>query len=423
MSYAADLHLHSSYAIGTSPTLDLPEMARWARIKGIDLIAASDFTHPAWLERLEGALVPAEGDLYELASDVAPAGGGPKVVLGTEISCVYPQDGRGHRVHLLLFAPSFETVHKLCIAFSPYGALASDGRPLLKLSSRDALAIALDVDERCEVVPAHVWTPWYSVYGSRGGFDSLADCFGDMAGHIHAVETGLSSDPSMNWAIAELDGRSLVSFSDAHSAPRMGRELTVFDGELSYDGFRKALATGGIGHTVEFYPEEGKYHYDGHRKCGVCQHPGVTLERGNRCPGCGRKLTLGVLNRISEIAERTAPHTISSRAVAVEQRDDGLYVDPSGKRRPFRRLVPLDEAIAAALGKGPATKAVRATYDRLIATVGSELEVLEAAPYEDLAAAVDEPVARAIIDARLGNVTVQPGYDGVYGSVTLGRSP
>lgn len=405
MTYAADLHLHSSYAIGTSPSLDLPEMMRWAGIKGIDLIAAADFTHPRWLDRLERLLVPAGGDLHQLES------GGAKVVLGTEISCVYSQDGRGRRVHLLLFAPSFETVHRLCDALSPFGALASDGRPLLKLSSRDALAIALDVDDRCEIVPAHAWTPWFSVYGSKGGFDSLEECFGDLAGHVHAVETGLSSDPSMNWRIAELDGRSLVSFSDAHSAPRMGRELTVFDGELSYDGFREALRTGAIDHTIEFYPEEGKYHYDGHRKCGVCQHPAVTLERGERCARCGRKLTLGVLHRMEEL---------SSRVGSAKQRDDGMYVDPLGKRPPFRRLVPLDEVIGAALGRGAATKGVRAVYDTLVANVGSELRVLESAGYDAIAAAAGEPIAKAVLDARLGNVTVSPGYDGVYGTVTLG---
>ena len=414
MTYAADLHLHSSYAIGTSPTLDLPEMARWASVKGIDLIAASDFTHPAWLDRLERSLVPADGDLFTLAPDLAPDGRSPRVVIGTEISCVYPQDGKGHRVHLLLFAPSFDTVHRLCRALAPYGALASDGRPLLKLSSRDALAIALDADDRCEVVPAHAWTPWYSVYGSKGGFDSLHDCFRDLTGHIHAIETGLSSDPSMNWRIEELDGLSLVSFSDAHSAPRMGRELTVFDGDLTYDGFRHALATGAIDHTVEFYPEEGKYHYDGHRACNVCQHPAVTLERGDRCPACGRRLTLGVLHRME---------ALSSRVPAAVQRDDGVYVDPSGVRPPFRRLVPLDEVIAATLGRGPATKAVRAAYDRLIAHLGSDLHVLEHATFDDLATAGSEPIARSVLDARLGNVTISPGYDGVYGRVTLGSAP
>ncbi|MDA0798730.1 MAG: endonuclease Q family protein [Chloroflexi bacterium] len=411
MSYAADLHLHSSYARATSPSLDLPLMARWASIKGIDLIASADFTHPAWLDRLERGLVPTGGDIYELAPGLQPdadAWPPPKFILGTEVSCIYPQGGRSHRVHLLLFAPNFDVVHKLCVAFAAHGSLTADGRPMLKLSSHDVLATALSIDDRCEVIPAHAWTPWNSVYGSKGGFDSLEDCFGDLVGEIHAVETGLSSDPSMNWRIPELDGVSLVSFSDAHSAQRMGREFTVFAGEPTYDSFCQALVDGAIDHTVEFFPEEGKYHYDGHRKCGVCQHPAVTLERGDRCPVCGRTLTVGVLNRIESLSRR--PDT-------VQQSESGLFVDPSGRRPPFRRLVPLEEVIAHALGRGPSTKGVRTIYDQLIAHVGTESHIIQHATLDAIAAIAKESVALGVIAAREGRVTIEPGYDGVYGTV------
>ena len=230
MTYVADLHLHSSFACATSPSLHLPLMAHWARSKGIDLIAASDFTHPTWVDRLERSLASTGDGLFRLASDEA---GNPRVIRGTEVSCIYPQDGRSHRVHLLLFAPDFATVHRPCAALAPHGSLRADGRPMLKLSAHDLLAIVLEANSRCEVIPAHAWTPWCSLYGSKGGFESLDDCFGDLAGEIHAVEIGLSSDSSMNWRVPELDERTIVSFSDAHPAPRMGRELTVFAGEHS----------------------------------------------------------------------------------------------------------------------------------------------------------------------------------------------
>lgn len=279
---------------------------------------------------------------------------------------------------------------------------------MLKMSSHDVLAAALNIDDRCEVIPAHAWTPWYSVYGSKGGFDSLEDCFGDLVGEIHAVETGLSSDPSMNWRIPELDNVSLVSFSDAHSAQRMGRELTVFAGEPTYDAFRQALADNAIDYTVEFFPEEGKYHYDGHRKCGICQHPAVTLERGDGCPVCGRTLTIGVLNRIESLSRR--PDT-------VQQSEDGSFVDPADRRPPFRRLVPLDEVIADAMGRGPSTKGVRAVYDQLMSHVGTESHVLQRATLHAITAIAGEGVAQGVIAAREGRVTIEPGYDGVYGTV------
>ena len=409
MTYRADLHLHSSFARGTSPSLSLESLVEWAGIKGIDLLASADFTHPAWLAELKSKLVPVDGDLFML-SGTPP--GGPRFILGTELSCVFWQDGRSHRLHLLVYAPDLAAVDRLCAVLAPYGNLASDGRPILNLSGRDVVEIALNADHRCEVVPAHAWTPWYSVYGSKGGFDSLSECFGDMLPHVHAIETGLSSDPSMNWRVPELDALAIVSFSDAHSVQRMGRGLTVFAGEPSYDGFRSALTGQGIEYTVEFYPEEGKYHYDGHRKCGVCQHPAVTMERGDRCPVCGRKLTVGVLNRIEALSEREA---------SVEARD-GFYRDPAGKRPPFKRLVPLEEVIAEAMGRGVGTKGVRAAYLGLVSQVGHEMAVLEEAQLDAIASVAGERIAEAVDRVRQGNVAISPGYDGVYGRVGIWSS-
>ncbi len=411
MTYRADLHLHSSFARGTSPSLSLESMAEWAGMKGIDLLSSADFTHPVWLAELKSKLVADDEGLFTLSGSPPD---GPLFILGTELSCVYQQEGRTHRLHLLVFAPDFAAVDRLCAVLGRYGSLPSDGRPILKLSGRDVVEIALSADPRCEVVPAHAWTPWYSVYGSKGGFDSLAECFGDMLPHVHAIETGLSSDPSMNWRVPELDGLSIISFSDAHSVQRMGRELTMFAGEPSYDGFRSALTQGrlaqsGIEYTVEFYPEEGKYHYDGHRKCGVCQHPAVTMEQGDRCPVCGRKLTVGVLHRMEALSRR--PEAIEAR--------DGFFRDPTGTRPPFKRLVPLEEVIAGAMGRGVGTKGVRATYLDLVARVGDELLVLEEAALDAIEGVAGERVAEAVGRVRRGDVAVSPGYDGVYGRVSI----
>ncbi|MCH8973938.1 MAG: DNA helicase UvrD [Chloroflexi bacterium] len=407
MTYAADLHLHSSYAMATSPSITLESMASWAAVKGVDLLATADFTHPVWLAELKAKLEPLDDGLFALRAGAQAAA---RFVLGTEVSCVYAQGGRTRRLHLLVLAPDFAAVDRLCAALAPHGKLASDGRPTLRLSAREVVAAALGADARCEVIPAHAWTPWYSVYGSKGGFDSLAEAFGDMLPHVHAIETGLSSDPSMNWRVPELDGMSIVSFSDAHSPSRMGRELTVFEGEPSYDGLRAALADGAIAYTVEFHPEEGKYHYDGHRKCGVCQHPATTLQTGERCPVCGRAMTLGVLHRME---------ALSGRPAAVERGADGMLSDPSGLRPPFRRLVGLETVIAEAVGRGRATKGVREIFTRLVESVGNELHVLTEAPIEAVASIAGERVAEGVARSRAGDVAISPGYDGVYGTVRL----
>ena len=278
MSYAADLHLHSSFAYACSKHSTLDNLAAWAAIKGIDLLASADFTHPVWKDELKRRLSPSKPGLFSF--------GGVDFVLGSEVSCVYRQGGRQRRVHLLLLVPDFSTVDRICVELARSRCnLDADGRPTVKMSARDLTCLCLDINADCIIVPAHAWTPWYGMFGSKSGFDSVEECFQDMSGSVRAVETGLSCDPAMIWSIPDLAGRSIVSFSDAHSPPKLGREVTVFEGELSYPGLAEALAKGAIAYTVEYYPQEGKYHHSGHRKCGVRQTPEETERLGSACPG------------------------------------------------------------------------------------------------------------------------------------------
>ena len=407
MSYVADLHIHSSYAYATSSALTLENLASWAKLKGIDLLATADFTHPAWFRELSDKLAATESGLYQYD--------GVHFVIGTEVSCVFRQGGRHRRVHLLVFTLGLAEAERLNRRLAPYGNLAADGRPTLTLSLRDCTALALEVSPDCILMPAHAWTPWYGVYGSKSGFDSLAEAFGDMFPHIHAIETGLSSDPAMNWNVAELSDKAIVSFSDAHSLPKLAREVTAFDGELSYAGLSAALRHNRVAYTVEFYPEEGKYHYDGHRKCGICQHPEETRRQGERCPVCRRPLTLGVLNRAIALAGADG----SDEAVsAAAKSPDGFTASADG-RPPFISLVPLQEIIAAVRGQGTAAKGVQEQYRRLVAELGNELEILLRAGRPDLETAAGPELAAAILRARAGEITVAPGYDGVYGKVSL----
>lgn len=426
--------------------MSLETLACWAGVKGLDVLACGDFTHPAWLAELRRKLRPTGDGLFTLHEDGAPSpagravvgesageaprparqssfgesadagagrldgiGGGARFVLGTEVSCVYPQGGRTRRIHALIFAPDFAAVDGLRKAFAPFGALESDGRPTLRLSARDLVDAALTVSPLCEAVPAHVWTPWYGALGSKGGFDSLEEAFGDMAPHIRAVETGLSSDPAMNWRAPELDGRTLVSFSDAHSAPRLGREFTAFSGEPSYRAVIEGLRKGRVEWTGEFYPQEGKYYYDGHRKCGARVAPEDAGD--GRCPACGRPMTRGVLGRVAALSGRPPA---SLRADA-----DGTLRGADGNRPGFRRLVPLQEVVAEALGRGAGSKAAREAYFRLIERVGPELRVLAEADEAEIAAAGGERVAEGVMRVRTGRASIEPGFDGQYGSVRI----
>ena len=401
MSYVADLHVHSPFARGTSRHLTFDGLAHWAKVKGIDLLASGDFTHPLWIEETKRRLSDAGNGLFTL--------GGVHFVLGTELSCVAPQGGRSRRVHVLVLAPGLDTVARINLALAEKGKLGSDGRPILRLTPGDLLETLLEIDDRCIMIPAHLWTPWYGLYGSKSGFDSLAEAFGDLADRVPAVETGLSSDPAMNWGVPSLDDVSIVSFSDAHSPAKLGRELTVFDGDLGYEGLSHALRTGGIGYTVEFFPEEGKYHHSGHRKCGVRYTPEQVAEQGDRCPACGRPLTIGVLQRVEEL---------SCRTVETRRGEDGLVRSDDG-RPPFRSLVALVDIVAEALGCRPQARKATAVYDGLVSRFGSELAVLIDAPVQDIASTAGDRTAEGVGRVRSGDILIEPGYDGEYGAVKV----
>ena len=401
MRYAADLHLHSPFARATSRQLTLDNMAQWARVKGIDLLASADFTHPAWFADAKRTLRPMGNGLYEH--------NGAQFAIGTEVNCSGAQGGRHRRVHMLMFAPDIPTAERVNKALDGKGNLAADGRPTLHMTPRDLLALLLDIDERIMLIPAHAWTPHFGIYGSKSGFDSLAECFGDLTPHIYAIETGLSSDPAMNWRIPELDGVSIVSFSDAHSLPKMGRELTIIEGDLSYEGLRQSLRQQRIAYTVEFFPEEGKYHNSGHRKCGVNMSPRQAAAVNGVCPICGRRLTPGVLQRVEELAQRQADVAGNGGASA---RGEGV-------RPPFKSLVGLQQIVAESIGRGVNTKGVQTQYQRLVSELGSELYILTDAAIADIAAVGGERVADGVERIRNGDIAIEPGYDGVFGKVSV----
>ena len=412
MTYTADLHIHSSYAYATSRDLNFENLAHWAKLKGIDLMASADFTQPVWFEESRTKLTDIGNGLYEHD--------GVKFILGTEVSCVARVGGRGRRTHMLVFAPSLDTVSRINAALAEKGAkLDGDGRPTLTMSPRDLLEVLLSIDPRCFVIPAHVWTPWFGLFGSKSGFDSLDECFGDLTDHIIAVETGLSADPTMCWRVPDLDDLSIVSFSDAHSLPKLARELTIFNGnrgELSYDGIVESLRTQDIAYTVEFFPEEGKYHLSGHRKCGVRYEPEEIASIGSSCPVCGRAMTLGVMQRVEELAQRDAPAPV---------KEDGLVVS-SGGRPPFRSLVSLQQVLSETLGFGVNTKRVRSAYMTLVETFGNEMKVLMDVPTTELADALPSHgprLADGIERVRSGEIHIEPGFDGQFGVVKVWPDP
>ena len=405
MTYTADLHIHSSYAYATSRDLNFENLAYWAKLKGIDLLASADFTHPEWFEESCAKLNDIGDGLYEHD--------GVKFILGTEVSCVARMHGRGRRTHMLVFAPSLDTVARINQALAETGAkLDGDGRPTLTMSPRDLLEMLLSVDPRCFVIPAHVWTPWFGLFGSKSGFDSLEECFGDLTEHVMAVETGLSADPTMCRRVPDLDDLSIVSFSDAHSLPKLARELTIFDGELSYDGLVESLRSHDIAYTVEFYPEEGKYHLSGHRKCGVRYDPEEVSTIGSACPVCGRAMTLGVMQRVEDLAQRESTSVVGN---------DGMVTSPDG-RPPYRSLVSLQQVLSETLGFGVNTKRVRTAYMSLVETFGSEMNVLIEAPTSDLADALLDhgpKLAEGIGRVRSGSIHIKPGFDGQFGVVKV----
>ena len=413
-TFVADLHIHSRFSRATSKNLTPRNLVAWAAVKGIDVLATGDFTHPGWMDMIREQLEPGEDGLFSLRDDRGLEAelpwysgnldaSGVRFALCTEISSIYKKGGKVRKIHNLVFMPGLDAALKFNTRLAQVGNLASDGRPILGLDARDLLEMVLETDPLAYVIPAHVWTPWFSLFGSKSGFDRIEDCFGDLSGEIFALETGLSSDPEMNWLWSALDRFTLVSNSDAHSGEKLGREANIFAGEKSFAGMRRALrredgATRFEG-TLEFYPEEGKYHLDGHRKCGVMLEPEETSRHRGVCPVCGKPLTIGVLNRVFALADRAAP------------------VRPDHQPQ-FTSLVPLPEILSEILGAGPGTKKVRQMYSQLVHDFGSELAILRSAPVEDLQRS-SKMLAEALRRMRQGQVHRHSGYDGEYGRISM----
>ena len=404
--YIADLHIHSKYSRATSKNGDLNHLDFWARRKGIGLVGTGDFTHPAWREELAAKLVPAEEGFYRLAEserlrDIREFSISPRFVVSGEISTIYKQDGRVRKVHSVILLPSLDAAERLSLKLEQVGNIRSDGRPILGISAKDILALTLDVCADAVFIPAHIWTPHFSVFGAFSGFESIEECFGDLAPHIRALETGLSSDPPMNRRVPALDGYTLVSDSDAHSPAKLGRESNLISAPLSYPALKRALETGeGFGGTIEFFPEEGKYHLDGHRACGLRLTPKETLAYGGRCPVCGKKITVGVLHRLEELASRGED-----------------FVLPGAK--PFEHLMPLPEALASSLGVSESSEKTEKLYEKLLLALGSEAEILREREISEIARAGGELAAEGIRRLRAGEVYKAAGYDGEYGKISL----
>ncbi|MGQ9663939.1 MAG: endonuclease Q family protein [bacterium] len=390
----ADLHIHSRFSRATSQDMTIPRIAEYAKIKGIDLVGTGDFTHPRWLNELREHLQFKDG-VYEYA--------GVKFILTVEVNNIYNKNGRLRRIHNIIFAPDFQTAEKINKYLGEYGRLEADGRPILSLPTDEMLKALLDISPEAFIVPSHIWTPWFSLFGSNSGFDSIEECFGELTNEVFAMETGLSSDPAMNWRLSCLDKFSLISNSDAHSPNRLGREANVFSEELNYHSLKEVLKNKDRSRflfTIEFYPEEGKYHFDGHRRCQVRMSPKEAKLNNNICPVCSRNITVGVLHRIEMLADR----------------DEGYIPENS---IPYKNLIPLEEIIAEAMGVGRDTVGVKNEYQRLCKIFGSEFEILLNTPIEELKNNAQEKIAQGIERMRRGDVIINPGYDGEFGTIKI----
>ena len=428
MKFVADLHLHSKYSRAVSQNMTLANLALWAKYKGISVVATGDFTHPFWLEQLKNELEEKGNGLFRLKTNETVFFRKSErlkqeisFMLSCEISSIYSQGGQTRRIHNLFFFPKLTSVEKFNSELLKRGAnLRSDGRPIVGITSRDLVEIALSCDSKALVVPGHIWTPWFSVFGSFSGFDSIEECFDDMSQYIYAIETGLSSDPAMNWQIGDLDRRSILSFSDAHSLEKMGREATVFEGEeIGYDSIYQAIVDPGsesakIAFTIEFHPEEGKYHFTGHRDCNFSQSPEESKKNGNICPVCHRPLTVGVMQRVKDLSSREISNfkfQISNGVKWVNSED--------GKRPSYVSLVPLGEILAEVFGVAAGTKKVNDVYLSLVNGLGSEFSVLMKASLSEIRKLSTERVSEAISKVRMRDIVVEPGYDGKYGVVAI----
>lgn len=407
MKMIADLHIHSRFSMATSKEGTPENLDFWARKKGISLIGTGDFTHPVWREELKERLVSEGNGLYRLRDEYVKEesrkfpGEGTRFVVSGEISSIYKKNGKTRKVHNVILLPGLEAADAMAQRLEKIGNIHSDGRPILGLDSHDLLEMMLDVCPEGILIPAHIWTPHFSVLGAKSGFDSVEECFEELAPYIHALETGLSSDPAMNWRISKLDRYQLVSNSDAHSPSKLGREANLLDIDCSYEGLYRAIQTGeGLEGTVEFFPEEGKYHFDGHRKCGVSLSPVEAERLGGICPVCGKKLTMGVDHRVEQLADRA----------------EG-FVKKDGKK--YESLVPLPEVISTCMGYSAASKKVQGCFEQMIQTLGTEFDILRNVPSEDIKTCAGERLAEGIENVRTGKVKRIPGYDGEYGKIQL----
>lgn len=405
MPFIADLHIHSRFSRACSRDLTPETLWRWGQLKGLRVIGTGDLTHPLWLGELREKLEPSGDGLFtlkrELRTDAVPESCRAEVsfLLSGEISCIYSKGGKTRKVHALVFLPDFAAASRLNGALARIGNLGSDGRPILGLDVKRLLQIVLDVSPEAMLVPAHAWTPHFSVFGASSGFDSLEECFEELTPHIHAIETGLSSDPPMNWRISMLDRLTLISNSDAHSPAKLGREANIFRCGVTYGEIMDAIKTGeGFAGTIEFFPEEGKYYADGHRACDVRLSPGETMARDCLCPACGKRVTVGVLHRVEKLADRPAG------------------IRPEGAPQ-FRSVVPLAELIGEALRVGVASRKVERAYFDLLGKWGSELTILMETPPAEIALAGYPLVAEAIRRMRQGEISIIPGFDGEFGRI------
>jgi len=426
MQIIADLHIHSKFSRAVSPKMDLFEIASWADKKGIQLIATGDWTHPIWFQHIKNTLEETTSGIYKIKGKNYNA----RFLLSVEISNIYSQGGKGRRIHNLVFSPSIATCEKINLALQKRNCnLRSDGRPIIGLSSKELLEMILEIDNRCLLIPAHIWTPWFALFGSKSGFTSIKECFGNLDKYIYGVETGLSSDPIMNWQIAELDNRSILSSSDAHSGPKIGREATVFISTMeqfnnltinfTYQDIAEAVKQNSkgrlrVGYTIEFFPEEGKYHWSGHRACNVKYSPDEVMKKGKICSVCHQPLTIGVENQVRNMAARII--TTDKLQLIKNSAQMTFVYDPGKKRRPFVSLVPLLEVLTE-INNGSATKALQ-EYNRLV-NIASEFDILLRKPHAEIVTIGGEKLAQAIQTIRNRKVFIDPGYDGVFGTVKI----